>query len=218
MAARKPLDDVQLAAVLGALPRCSRRDVCLIQMGLHTGFRIHELLSLTLGQVWDGAKVRERVTVMRGLMKGGHGVHRRSVHSRTVPLNAIAREAIARYLEERWARGSASLEEPLFRSRQRGGHLSSWQANRIVHAVFARAGLGGAGPWGTHSLRKSFCRMVYNKSGHNIELCRVAMGHRSIATTQRYLSASSAEADAVILGLGNPEITPAQRSSILACA
>ena len=202
MAARKPLTEDQLAKVLAVLPQCSRRDACLVRVGLNTGFRIHELLSLTVGQVWDGAHVRNRITITRRLLKGGHGVHRRSVTSRTVPLNAAARDAIARYLEERWYCQKAKPTHPLFLSRQLGVALSSWQANRIVKAVIARAGLAGAGPWGTHTLRKSFCRMVYKNSGHDIELCRVAMAHQSIATTQRYLSATQDEADAVILSIG----------------
>ena len=63
------------------------RDRMLIIGGTQVGYRITELLTWTVGQVLgpDGEIVRE-VTVTRALLKGGHGVRKRSVRSRRVAM------------------------------------------------------------------------------------------------------------------------------------
>jgi integrase len=49
------------------------RDRLLLILGCATGYRIQELLSLTVGQVWDGADVVREITVARKDLKGGRG-------------------------------------------------------------------------------------------------------------------------------------------------
>ncbi len=109
--------------------------------------------------------------------------------------------ALQEYLEDRAYEGTCRPDALLFQSRQGGAALGRLQANRILEAVFARAGLRGAGVWGSHSLRKTFARRVYDKSGHDLELTRAALGHRNIGTTQRYLATSQEAAAAAILAL-----------------
>lgn len=46
------------------------RDLTLVMVGLQTGFRIGELLSLNVGDVWDGAEVGAHVKVARAHEKG----------------------------------------------------------------------------------------------------------------------------------------------------
>lgn len=201
MAGRTTLSEVQEGAVRAALVHFSYRDRLLVLMGLHTGFRIHELLSITVAQVWDGGRVRAQLQVARGRMKGGSGERRRAVCSRTVPLHPVVVGALQDYLEDRAYEGTCRPDALLFQSRQGGAALGRLQANRILEAVFARAGLRGAGVWGSHSLRKTFARRVYDKSGHDLELTRAALGHRNIGTTQRYLATSQEAAAAAILAL-----------------
>jgi hypothetical protein len=63
MAGRKPRSTDQEHAVLAALQNFAPREQALFVMGLNTGFRITELFSLDVGQVWEAGKVRPRVTV-----------------------------------------------------------------------------------------------------------------------------------------------------------
>jgi len=67
--------------------------------------------------------------------------------------------------------------------------------------VFAAAGLDPAAPWGTHSLRKTFCRRIYEASGHDLVLTKAAMGHAHLSTTERYLAADETRAAALIRAL-----------------
>ena len=45
------------------------RDRCLFIVGIHTGFRVAELLSLTVGDVWQHNRIPDHVTVRRCHMK-----------------------------------------------------------------------------------------------------------------------------------------------------
>jgi integrase len=90
MPGRKPLLDNDEPLVISALKDFSLRNQALIILGLNTGFRITELLSLTVGQVWDAGKVKPQLRVSRAQLKGGRGCHRKTIVSRSVPLNAAA--------------------------------------------------------------------------------------------------------------------------------
>jgi site-specific recombinase XerD len=204
MAGRKALLEPELPQVYLVLPEFSARDQALVTLGFNTGFRISELLSLNIADVWDGERVRPQVKVTRAKMKGGAGVRRKGVTSRTVPLNEAATQALQRHLFARMGQGEMQNNEPLFPSRFHGKRLTRWGANEVVHAVLARAGIDGNGDYGTHTLRKAFCRQVYKNSQHDLNLTRAVMGHSSCATTQKYLHVDEAEITQAVMGLSAP--------------
>ena len=96
MAGCKPLSPDDENHALRAMKKFSLRDQALVLVGLNTGFRIIELLSLEVGQVWENGAVRPRVTITRRKLKGGRGRRRKSIVSRSVPLNG----AVADVLEQ----------------------------------------------------------------------------------------------------------------------
>lgn len=194
--------------VRNALEGFPLRDQALITLGLNTGFRITELLSLTVSQVWEAGRVKPLMKVTRARLKGGHGCHRRAVVSRSVPLNAAVAAVLEPYLFARFGSGSPDPTLPLFPSRHAGRALSRWQANRIVHAVFEKAGLGTPECWGTHSLRKTFCRRVYQATKYDINLTRAVMGHSNISTTQKYLHVDEADMTAAVQAIGQIASAP----------
>jgi len=202
MPGRKALSDPELAAVLDAARLFPRRAQALLILGVNTGYRIHELLSLTVGQVWDGTTVRPCVCVARARLKGGRGSRRRAVTSRVIPLNARCAAALTPYLQTRAAGGTGHPAAWLFPSRQGQGPLSADQANRIVKRIIEAAGLEAGGPWGTHTLRKTYCRRIFQLSKFNLVLTKAAMGHAHLSTTERYLTATEDAAAAVIKALG----------------
>lgn len=201
MAGRKALLENELPLVNSILPEFSARDQALMTLGFNTGFRISELLSLNIADVWDGERVRPQIKVTRAKMKGGAGVRRKGITSRTVPLNEAATQAVQRYLFAKMGQGEVKGSEPLFPSRFHGVRLTRWGANQVVHAVLARAGIDGNGDYGTHTLRKTFCRQVYKKTRHDLNLTRAVMGHSSCATTQKYLHVDETEITRAIMGL-----------------
>src|SRR3954467_3669433 len=98
----RPLTDIEYTTIINHLATAGRtRDRLLVILGCATGFRITELLSLTVGQLWDGAKgeVTREISVVRRKMKGGRGAHNRSIKSRRVPLSEPVRVAVRDYLQ-----------------------------------------------------------------------------------------------------------------------
>lgn len=95
----RPFTPAELLALESHLLSARRfRDRMLLVVGTNLGYRITELLTLTVGQVLtpEGDVARE-VTVARALLKFGRGVRKRSVRSRRVALNEKARGAIRDY-------------------------------------------------------------------------------------------------------------------------
>src|SRR5262245_15810571 len=56
------------------------RDRCLMEFLGSTGYRISEALSVTIGQVWDGSKVRDEIQVSTEFMKKGTPRDRVDLH------------------------------------------------------------------------------------------------------------------------------------------
>lgn len=176
------------------------RDRMLVIVGTNVGYRITELLTLTVGQVLspDGGIVRE-VTVTRADLKGGKGVRKRSVHSRRVVLNERARGAIRDYLASLSCLPSA--EQFLFRSREGSNRpLHRTQAHRILKQICRTCGLD-ATRVSTHSLRKTFVRAIYDASNHDLIRTQGIVGHASPLVTARYLESTQTELNDLDLGL-----------------
>ena len=64
-------------------------------------------------------------------------------------------------------------------------------AHDMLKVAFMAAGLNGKIT--THSLRKSFAQRVYEHAG-DIYLVQELLGHRNVATTQKYIGVSYASA------------------------
>jgi site-specific recombinase XerD len=209
MAGTLALRPEEEASVRSALKQSPLRDQALTELLLGSGYRVSEALSLTVGDVWAAGKVRTRVAVRRAHMKGGRSPWRRSVTARSVPLNARVVASLEAYLFSRFgSSGPADWAEPLFPSRSGGRRLTRWRVNQIVHRLLEAAGIdprSGTGLYGTHSLRKTFCKNVYLLSKNDLALTRLALGHCSIRTTQTYLPIASEEVDRVVLELGVAE-------------
>ena len=95
----RPLTEAEVALVRQSFGgRYGRRDQALFLLGVKSGFRISELLSLQVGDVWRGQRVVERVTVARRHMK-------RQTEGRTVLLHPEARAALTAWLADLQAAG-----------------------------------------------------------------------------------------------------------------
>lgn len=191
----------QEQAVLAILPTIAPRDRLLITAALRTGYRVSELLSLTIGNVWTDGGPRPAITVTRRHMKGGRGARRRAARTRTVPVTPSVAAALRDYVPGRLAAGAAPTD-PLFLSRSRGRALSRWQANTILHRLLERAGIRGGSCYGMHSCRKAMARAIYEASGHDLRLVQRALGHRYCSTTEAYIAVDDDNVSAAIAALG----------------
>lgn len=157
------------------------RNRALFLLGISSGARISELLSLCIRDVWQNSRAVTDLHFTRDIVKGKETARR-------VPLNKDGTQAIenmVKWHRQRFKR--LSMNRPLFPSRNSGKGVVSMtrrNAHDILKSAFERAGLNGN--LATHSMRKSYAQRLYHET-HDIYAVKEMLGHKSVATTQAYL-------------------------------
>lgn len=176
--------------------RYAARDTAMVILAKRTGLRISELLSITIGDVFDGSTFRESVQIQRRHTKGKR-------EGRRLPLHREAKLAIAKWLVEIRREGvSLNAGRPLFASRQGGGWKSIGRkmAYHVITMAANRAGL--AGGISCHSTRKYVAQEVYRMSGNCLIRTAAVLGHRGgVATTWRYIRTVATGAESLLLDM-----------------
>lgn len=144
----------------------ANRDMVIVNLFLHTGVRLSELVNLNLSDV---NLLEKKITIQA---KGGQTVNRF--------LNAKLRTILNRYLKER--KKVFSESQALFLS-QMQNRITTRQIQRRLDQWIAKAGIDKRIT--PHSLRHSFATGLYARTS-NILVVQQALGHASIATTQIY--------------------------------
>ena len=187
MKGTRPLDNDEIRRVSTCFTGTyAVRNRGLFMLGVSTGGRISELLSLTLGDVWQNRAAVTDLLYDKSIVKGGEV-------SRAIPVNRDGRKAIADLIawhRERYRNTRAN--RPIFPSRNGRGNpqrMSRRTAHDVLKAAFEAAGLNGH--LATHSLRKSFAQRLYDRTG-DIFAVQEMLGHKSVATTQKYLGVNYA--------------------------
>lgn len=190
----RPLSEAELHRALGCFDgHYAARDRAMFILGVKTGFRISELLSLRLVDVEIGGHIAERVTVARRHMK-------KKIEGRTVILHPEAQKALAEWIAELRRNTDVEPDTFVFRSRKGANRpISSVQAYRILKDAFRLAGV--AGQTGTHSMRKTFADRVYTALDRDLIKTQRALGHRNINSTVSYLGFREEEIDDAILSI-----------------
>lgn len=180
-----------MEAVLGALD--GPRDRALFVLGLCSGFRITELLSLTLGDVAPLGHISDQVSVRRKNMKKKRA-------GRTVVLHQWAKEVIGIWIDCLRALGHIDPKTFLFLSRQgQNQAIGRTMAWNVLTSAYRKVGLSGK--LGCHALRKTYCGNVHEALGHDLIKTQAAMDHADLNSTVCYLSFKREDIDRAILGL-----------------
>ena len=186
MKGTRPLDNDEIRRVSAAFTGTfATRNRGLFMLGVSTGGRISELLSLRIGDVYQNRRAVSDLLFDKSIVKGGEV-------SRAVPVNRDGRRAIEDIIG--WHRekyGNTASTRPLFPSRNGQGEkqMSRRTAHDVLKNAFEAAGLNGH--LATHSLRKSFAQRLYDRTG-DIFAVQEMLGHRNVATTQKYLGVNYA--------------------------
>ena len=183
MAGCRALKKTEIVKILEVLK--TPRDRALFTLGIYSGFRISELLSLKISDVYQFGRVVDRVRVSAKYMKGKE-------RTREVALNAEARRAIELIVLD--IKGGY-----LFESREGNGPLSRRQANQILKDAFNSLKLNGK--LSSHALRKTYCEAIHKALGGDIYKTSKAMGHKSVDSTAKYLVIDQSEIDRAVLSL-----------------
>jgi len=187
----RPLSDNEIKQIrqflLSYKSRHRKRNRALFELGLSTGMRISELLSLDKKDVSRiiGGKIEafEEVYLKKKNTK-------KKLEGRCCSTNKICREAIRKYLQQLLNKGQYVAEDPLFIS-QKGGRLQTRQAWNILHEIYDGCGL--TGKLGTHSMRKTLARVTYEITDKDIIATQNSLGHRNLSSTASYLSFNKKE-------------------------
>ena len=186
MKGTRPLDNNEILLVSACFDGSFEiRNRGLFMLGVSTGGRISELLSLQIGDVYQNKRPVTDLLFDKSVVKGGEV-------SRAVPVNSDGRHAIEDLIGwhgERYQ--NAEKDRPLFPSRNGQGEkrMSRRTAHDVLKSAFETAGLNGH--LATHSLRKSFAQRLYNRTG-DIFAVQEMLGHKSVSTTQEYLGVNYA--------------------------
>ena len=186
MKGTRPLDNKEIRLVSACFDGTfAVRNHGLFMLGVSTGGRISELLSLTIGDVYQNRSAVTDLLFDKSVVKGGE-------LSRAVPVNTDGRRAIEDLVA--WHRqhyNTTHRSRPLFPSRNGQGtqRMSRRTAHDVLKSAFEAAGLNGH--LATHSLRKSFAQRLYDQTG-DIFSVQEMLGHKSVGTTQKYLGVNYA--------------------------
>jgi integrase len=184
MSGCRPLTESEIQSVKSKFT--NHRDLALFVLGIRSGFRISELLSLSVKDVFANGRVLDIVRVSRANTKG-------AIRSRTIPLHAEARKVLIDLCIGR----DPSL--PLFQSRNGESQaLSRFMAHKTLKDAYAAAGLSGSG-LACHTMRKTFAEKVYANLSYDLVATSKALGHNDIRNTVRYLEPNKDKVNAAIL-------------------
>lgn len=185
----RPLTDKEVQAVLKQLD--TSRNKALFVLGVKTGLRISELLSLKVGDVVENGKVVDRLRV-----KIKKTNPKAKIKYRDIPLHQDAKDAITTFLNEE---PESNGEVALF-SRIRNGEkkaISAVAAHLVLKKALKAANVTGRTGW--HMTRKSFAAKMYKGLGRDVIKTRKALGHVSLQSTLDYLEVDQDEIDDAIL-------------------
>lgn len=204
MKGTRPFDQAEIEQIKTAFIGANRtRNHTIFMVGINTGFRISEILTLTRADVVDEyGNIVNHIEVRRKDMKGKRA-------GRIVYLNQPAKDAIKELLLSMQAKGLVFEDDFLFRSLNKNKPIDRVQAYRVLTDAFKRCRLSGK--LATHSMRKTFANRIYQyflkqvAAGAALDPFRLtskALGHADINSTDKYLSFNANDIESAIDNLG----------------
>lgn len=154
-----------------------------ISLGVTTGYRVTELLSLRVGDVchYQKNKKGKQNLVINGMVTVEKKNTKGKKSSRTIQLNTTTRDFLYRYITTK----NLDLKGFLFPGKGVKA-LCRQHIYRLMRST-SELVLGTCLHIGTHTLRKTFACLVYDKS-KDILLVMRKLGHYQIGSTMRYLN------------------------------
>lgn len=156
------------------------RDKCLFMVGIRTGLRIGEILSINI----------EDTIEENGLIKTEIKIHKKNTKGKVEGRRILLHEEVRSILKEYLTKEPGSVG-PLFRARViRGikGRLDQSVFHKAIKKASKEGGLENISAISSHSMRKSFAERMYKALGNDMLDLQKAMGHKSLSNTAAYVS------------------------------
>lgn len=174
-------DKRQVERMKQYLRKRSMRDFAFFVLGINSGLRVSDLLTLRIRDVAsEDGKIRDRVKIRE----------QKTGKAKDFPLNETARRAIREYLD---TRAEDRHTDWLFPS-QKGGHVKRMRAWELLNEAAKRVGITES--IGTHTLRKTFAYHAYKNSG-DLSVIQKLLSHESQTETLRYIGITQDNLDDV---------------------
>lgn len=148
------------------------RDKAMLELLYATGIRVSELISLQVKDV----NLRMNYVRCRDVDK-----------ERIIPFEAVAREALVRYMEQ--ARNAMCKDSPYLFSNCQGTAMTRQGFWKIIKYYAAKAGIEK--DITPHMIRHSFATHLVN-NGADLKAVQEMLGHSDISTTQIYMKKNAA--------------------------
>ena len=165
------------------------RNRALFILGCKTGFRISELLKLTIGHVIQNGKQVSRITVTKTKNK----------KPRSVAFHPEAQAAVMEWIQQLESWGITKASNPLFISQKGTKAMTRIQAYRIIKDAAEANELDGT--VATHSMRKTLGMRAWEFTDGNIYKVAEVLGHSNVNSTRHYLDIDQTEIDDIILSI-----------------
>lgn len=165
--------------------RYSERNLMLFILGRATGFRMGDLVGLTIGEIKD-ALDRGYFSIQESKQYEQWKSNLPKYPNKKKPekRDAIIGNTLEKYLKD-YVKGKKRSEFAFPSNKGNGNEAISAQS---YSEILARVGKSiGLKHISGHSLRKTFATKVYEESGRDLEQVRIALNHQSVEETKRYL-------------------------------
>lgn len=163
------------------------RNMMLFYIGVATGYRIQDIVNLTIGELKEALEVGEfRIqeqkqykSYIRNIKKNPKS-KRKPPKRRVVLIKPTLKKMIKKYIYNK------KKSEYAFKSNKGDGYITAKSYSKILTNVAKELSIDNISG---HSLRKTYITRIWDATG-DLELCRKALGHKSIETTKEYLGLS----------------------------
>lgn len=172
----------------------NQRDRTLFVVGLRTGFRISELLSLKVGHVFKYNEMSPTIRLDKNLSKS-------KTESTETPIHPEAKEELKKLLGHLKIQfGELSPDLYLFQSKKGiNSPITRQHAHTLLKRIVKELKLHGK--ISTHSMRKSYAYKFYKASGNDLRSTQMALRHSYITNTVKYLEPDKEYVDSIIMKL-----------------
>ncbi|GCD13301.1 tyrosine-type recombinase/integrase [Clostridium tagluense] len=165
--------------------RNKERNIMLFILGRTTGYRLGDIVGLTIGQIKD-ALDNERFIIQESKQYEQWKTNLKNKPNKKKPL--VRESPIGKNLERYLRQYCKDKKRSEYAFKSNKGNGNEYISQKAFSALLTEVGKSmGLKNISGHSLRKTYATKIYEESNNNLEQVRVALNHQSIEETKRYL-------------------------------
>lgn len=162
--------------------RNSERNIMLFTLGIATGYRLQDLVDLTIGEIKEALEneefvIQEKKQYKQWLKGVKNHPSKKQPKKRKAPIKKNLRKLLKAYVKGK------GKSEYAFKSTKSESYITAKSFSKILTDVGNELGLKNISG---HSLRKTYAHRLWEVT-KDLNYVRVALGHKNIETTKLYL-------------------------------